>query len=94
MRTQDFACSFAEGLRKGQQMKLERENAQAQQELMKAKGAAIRAETERVKQADAVTAAPVATPAPAQQWSPGTALANMPEFHQLPMAIRIKFIRP
>jgi len=61
----DFGCSFAEGLRRGQQIRVERERAQAEQELMKAQAAAIRAQaeqqrlqTERIKQAAAVPSSP------------------------------------
>ena len=83
----DFAFSFAEGLRKGQQLKIERERAQAERDLVNAQAAAIRAQTAQA--AIAASAAPTVPP----QFSPGTALCATPEFHALPMATRIKFIR-
>jgi hypothetical protein len=90
-------CGLIDGYARGLQLRMQREQAQAQKNLMDAQAAAVRAETERLRlETERMKQSAVPTPAPAAQtapFSPGAALIGVAEFRELPMAVQIRLIR-
>jgi hypothetical protein len=89
---EDPVQQMMRGMIEGQRLRIERERARAAADLMRAQTEAIRADTERVRLQEQPKQA-TGQQTPNQPDSPVVALVRDPDFHRLPMALRIKFVK-
>lgn len=86
-------CGLIDARILAERLKMEKQRADAEQQLMNAQAAAIRAKTEELRlQTEKQKAATAPTPTPAG-YSPVDALLADADFNRLPIALRVKFVK-